>query len=48
MSGSSDAQQGGAAGGLMGIGKSQARRFDQEQDTRVTFNDVAGIDEARK
>jgi cell division protease FtsH len=40
------AQQGGGMGGLMGIGKSKARRFDQEQDTRVTFNDVAGIDEA--
>ena len=37
------AQQG---GGLMGIGKSKARRYDQEQDTKVTFDDVAGIDEA--
>ena len=33
-------------GGLMGIGKSKARRYDQEQDTKVTFDDVAGIDEA--
>jgi len=41
------AQQGGLGGGLMGIGKSKARRFDQESDTRVTFDDVAGIDEAR-
>jgi cell division protease FtsH len=40
------AQQGGGMGGLMGIGKSKARRFDQEHDTRVTFDDVAGIDEA--
>jgi cell division protease FtsH len=39
-------QGGGMGGGLMGIGKSKAKRFDQEQDTRVTFNDVAGIDEA--
>jgi len=38
------AGQGG--GGLMGIGKSKARRYDQEQDQRVTFADVAGIDEA--
>jgi cell division protease FtsH len=39
-------QGGGLGGGLMGIGKSKARRYDQEKDTRVTFNDVAGIDEA--
>jgi cell division protease FtsH len=40
-------QQGGGMGSaLMGIGKSKARRYDQEADTRVTFNDVAGIDEA--
>lgn len=37
---------GGLGGGIMGIGKSRARRYDQEQDTKVTFNDVAGIDEA--
>jgi cell division protease FtsH len=30
----------------MGIGRSTARRFDVEKDTRVTFDDVAGIDEA--
>ncbi|HSD00636.1 MAG TPA: ATP-dependent zinc metalloprotease FtsH [Casimicrobiaceae bacterium] len=40
-------QGGGLAGGLMGIGKSKARRFDQQSDTKVTFNDVAGIDEAK-
>jgi cell division protease FtsH len=41
------AQQGGGMGGsIFGIGKSKARRYDQEQDSRVTFNDVAGIDEA--
>ena len=32
--------------GLMGIGKSKARRYDQDQDTKITFDDVAGIDEA--
>ncbi len=37
---------GGMGGGLMGIGKSTARRFDATTDTRVTFDDVAGIDEA--
>jgi cell division protease FtsH len=40
------AQQGGGMGGLMGIGRSRARRYDQEKDTKVTFADVAGIDEA--
>jgi cell division protease FtsH len=40
-------QQGGGAGGaLTGVGRSRARRYDQEQGTRVTFDDVAGIDEA--
>jgi cell division protease FtsH len=41
------AQQGGGMGGaLMGIGRSRARRYDQEQEMKVTFDDVAGIDEA--
>jgi cell division protease FtsH len=42
------AQQGGGmmGGGVMGMGKSRARRYDQEQTTKVTFEDVAGIDEA--
>ena len=40
------AQGGGMGGGLMGIGKSTARRYDQEKDSKVTFDDVAGIDEA--
>jgi cell division protease FtsH len=40
------ARQGGAlGGGLMGIGRSKARRYDAQTDTRVTFEDVAGIDE---
>jgi cell division protease FtsH len=33
-------------GGLLGIGRSKARRYDQERNTKVTFEDVAGIDEA--
>jgi cell division protease FtsH len=41
-------QGGGIGGGMFGIGKSQARRYDQEKDQKVSFNDVAGIDEARK
>ena len=42
------ARQGGGMGGaLMGsLGKSSARRFDQNEEGRVTFEDVAGIDEA--
>ena len=40
-------QGGGLGGALMGIGKSKARRYDQEATTKVTFNDVAGIDEAK-
>jgi cell division protease FtsH len=34
------------AGGLMAIGKSRAKIF-VEQDTQVTFADVAGVDEAK-
>jgi cell division protease FtsH len=37
---------GGGMGGLMGIGKSKARRYDQQAGGKVTFDDVAGIDEA--
>ena len=41
------AQRGGGIGGaITGLGKSSARRFDQDQDAKVTFEDVAGIDEA--
>src|SRR5215217_7196131 len=41
------AQGGGGMGGaLTGLGRSRARRYDQEAETRVTFNDVAGIEEA--
>ena len=36
----------GGMGGIMGIGKSKARRYDQEVEKKVTFDDVAGIDEA--
>jgi len=39
-------QGGGLGGGILGIGKSRARRYDQEKDAKVTFDDVAGIDEA--
>ncbi len=37
----------GGMGGFMGIGSSKAKRFDKATDRRVTFEDVAGIDEAK-
>jgi cell division protease FtsH len=37
---------GGAGGGLMSFGRSRARRFDPAS-TRVTFDDVAGIEDAK-
>lgn len=37
---------GGLGGGFMGIGRSSAKRFDQATEGNVTFDDVAGIDEA--
>ena len=37
----------GGFGGFMGIGKSKARRYDKEENVKVTFDDVAGIDEAK-
>jgi cell division protease FtsH len=40
------AKQGGGPGGLLGIGRSRAKRFDITKQERVTFDDVAGIDEA--
>ena len=38
---------GGGAGGLMAIGKSKAKVY-VEDDTRTTFDDVAGVEEARE
>ena len=40
-------QKGGGAGGAMGFGKSRAKMLTQKEG-RVTFADVAGIDEARE
>ena len=39
-------QGGGMMGGLTGLGQSRAKRFDKETETKVTFDDVAGIEEA--
>ncbi len=41
------AGQGGAIGGLLGIGKTNAKRYDEQDGSKVTFDDVAGIDEAK-
>jgi cell division protease FtsH len=41
------AAAGGGAGGLMSFGRSRARRVEGD-DQHVTFNDVAGIDEAKE
>lgn len=38
---------GGASGGLFGIGKSRAKRFNHESDIKTKFKDVAGMDEAK-
>lgn len=38
---------GGQAGGLFGMGKSRAKKFNHETDIKVKFADVAGMDEAK-
>ena len=39
---------GGAGGGIMNVGKARAQEFDkQDADKRVTFKDVAGLEEAK-
>jgi cell division protease FtsH len=44
------ANQLGGAGGPFGLGRSRAKRYDQTEEgsTRITFADVAGIDEAKQ
>ena len=41
------AEKQGGLGGFMTVGKSKAKVY-MEQDTKVTFDDVAGVDEAKK
>jgi cell division protease FtsH len=41
------AEQGGMGGGFLSIGKSKAKVY-METDTKVTFEDVAGVDEAKE
>ncbi len=39
---------GGAGGGIMNVGKARAQVYDQEaEDKRITFKDVAGLEEAK-
>ena len=38
---------GGAGGGIFSVGKSKAKLFDKNNQTRVTFKDVAGLAEAK-
>jgi cell division protease FtsH len=40
-------RMGGAAGGMLEIGKSKAKVY-MEKDVKVTFDDVAGVDEAKE
>ncbi|KAJ5212182.1 Mitochondrial respiratory chain complexes assembly protein YTA12 [Penicillium cinerascens] len=37
----------GGQGGIFGIGKSRAKRFNHESDIKIKFSDVAGMDEAK-
>lgn len=39
---------GGGAGNIFNVGKSKARVFDKESSVKVTFNDVAGLAEAKQ
>jgi cell division protease FtsH len=38
---------GGGGGGIFSVGKSKARLFDKDNDNKVTFQDVAGLAEAK-
>lgn len=39
---------GGGRGGIFGMGRSKAKRFNTETDVKVKFKDVAGCDEAKE
>lgn len=38
---------GGAGGGIMNVGKARAQVFDKDNQKRITFKDVAGLEEAK-
>jgi len=39
--------QGGGQGGIFSIGKSRAKVYVEDEDTKIKFTDVAGVDEAK-
>jgi len=39
---------GGGPGGIFGMGRSRAKKFNMEEGVKVKFNDVAGMDEAKQ
>lgn len=39
---------GGGQGGIFGMGRSRAKKFNHETDIKVKFSDVAGMDEAKQ
>lgn len=39
--------QGGAQSGIFNMGKSPAKRFNEDKNVKITFSDVAGADEAK-
>lgn len=47
MSGAAGGGGGGAGGGIFNIGKSKAQLFEKDALSNITFNDVAGLDEAK-
>ena len=38
---------GGGSGGIFGMGRSRAKKFNHEADVKIRFKDVAGMDEAK-
>ena len=46
--GAGEDRAGGAGGQIFNIGKSRASLYDKENKVNVTFNDVAGLDEAKE
>ena len=47
MGGGAGGPGGGGAGGIFNIGKSKAQLFEKGTKVNITFNDVAGLDEAK-
>ena len=41
-------QGGGGSGGVFNVGKAKAHLFDKDGAVKVTFNDVAGLSEAKQ